>query len=195
MNRVEYFDCNNIPCDISGNHIVEKMLVISWNSNRRYLWHLLSLYRLQCPEDRANSTINTNVAYSDVCHQFCQHIHGLSFQVWCSWLSSHFFSSSFKPFQGLPRFVLKGIFTWYFSTNFLMTSAFLRGLFGKWLSAWDRLRWSVYLLLNELSGLEEHWPASSTSTALFSLFCILRYRSLTLYCSYFIGFSFYIFPH
>ena len=84
-----------------------------------------------------------------------------------------FFSSSFKSFRGLPRFVLKGIFTWYFSTNFSMTSAFLCGLFGKWLSAWDRLRWSVCLLLNELSGLEEHWPASSSSSAvLFSLFVV-----------------------
>ena len=48
------------------------------------------------------------------------------------------------------------------------------------MSARDRLRWSVCLLLNGLSGL----------SALFSLFCSLRYCSLTLYCSYFIGFSF-----
>ena len=63
------------------------------------------------------------------------------------------------------------------------------------MSARDRLRWSVCLLLNELSGLEEHWPASSTSTALFSLFCSLRFCSLTLYCSYFIGFSFNLVRH
>ena len=105
-----------------------------------------------------------------------------------------FFSSSFKFFWGLLRFVLKIIFTWYFSTNFLMT--FLCGLFSKWLSARDRLRWIVCLLLNELSGLEEHWPASSTSTALlFSLFFSLPYRSLTLYCLYFIGFSFNLARH
>ena len=76
-----------------------------------------------------------------------------------------------------------------------MTSAFLCGLFGKWLSARDRLRWSVCLLLNELSGLEKHWPASSASTVLFSLFCSLWYRSLTLYCSYFTGFSFNLARH
>ena len=58
------------------------------------------------------------------------------------------------------------------------------------MSARDKLRWSVCLLLSDLSGLEEHWPAPSTSTALFSLFCSLRHCSLTLYCSYFIGFSF-----
>ena len=106
-----------------------------------------------------------------------------------------FFSSSFKSFRVLPRFVLNGIFTRYFSTNFSMTSAFLCELFGKWLSARDRLRWSVCLLLNELSGREEHWPAFSTSTALFSLFCSLRYRSLTLSCSYFLGFSFNLVRH
>ena len=106
-----------------------------------------------------------------------------------------FFSSSFKYFWGLPRFVLKGIFTWYFSTNFMMTSAFLCGCFGKWLSARNRLRLNVYLLLNELSGLEEHWPASSTLTASFSLFCSLQYHSLTFYCSYIIGFSFILAYH
>ena len=57
------------------------------------------------------------------------------------------------------------------------------------------MRWSVCLLLNELSGLEEHWPNSSTLTALFPLFCSLQYRSLTLYCSYFIGFSFDLARH
>ena len=105
------------------------------------------------------------------------------------------FFSSFKSFRGLPRFVLKGIFTWYFSTNFLMTSAFLQGLFSKWLSARDRLRWSVCLLLNELLGLQEHWPVFPTSIALFSFFCSLLYRSLTLYCLYFIGFSFNLARH
>ena len=78
-------------------------------------------------------------------------------------VSSHFFSSYFR---GLPQFVLKGIFTWYFSTNFSKTSSFLCGLFSKWLSARNRLRWSVCLLPNELNGREEHWSASSTSTVL-----------------------------
>ena len=53
----------------------------------------------------------------------------------------------------------------------------------------------VCLLLNELFHLEEHWPASSTSTALFSLFCSVRYRLLTLCCSYFIEFSFNLACH
>ena len=55
-------------------------------------------------------------------------------------------------------------------------------------------RSSVCLLLNELSEIEEHWPASPASTALFPLSCSLQYRLLTLYCSYFIGFSFNL-PH
>ena len=91
-------------------------------------------------------------------------------------VSSYFF---FSYFWGQPQFVLKGIFIWFFSTNFLMTSAFLCGLFGKWLSARNRLRWSICSLLNELCELGEHWPASSTSTAFFFLFCCLRYHSFT----------------
>ena len=49
--------------------------------------------------------------------------------------------------------------------------------------------------MDELSGLAEHWPASCTSTALFSLFCSLQYCSFTLYCSYFIRFSFNLARH
>ena len=76
-----------------------------------------------------------------------------------------------------------------------MSSDFLCGLFGKWFSARERLRWSVCLLLNELSALEEHWPNYSPTTAFFSLFYSLQYHSLTLQCSYFIGFSFNLAHH
>ena len=99
--RVEYFDCNNIPCDISRNRRVEKMLAISWNSDRGYLWHLFSLYRLLCPDDCANSTINTNIAYSDARDQFCQHIHGLFIQGCSTW--RHCEKGMFQAIFFLPR--------------------------------------------------------------------------------------------
>ena len=69
---------------------------------------------------------------------------------------SHIFSSSFKSFRGLPLFVLKWIFTWYFLTNFSITSAFLCGLFDKSLSARNgafAYCWMSYLGLRNIDQL------------------------------------------
>ena len=195
MIRVEYFGCNTILYDISGNHIVEKMLVISWNSDGKYLWHLLSLYRSWCPEDRANSTINTNVAYSDVLYQFCQHIHGLSFQGWCSWLYCK--KGMFQAIFFLPRTNLsevchnsywrefwhgtfQPIFWWLllFCANFSVSDCQHGiGCDGAFVYCW--------MSCLDLKNIEQLLPLQ---LFWFFLFCSLRYHSLTLYCSYFIGF-------
>ena len=108
------------------------------------------------------------------------------------------FSSSFKSFRDLSRFVLKGIFTWYFSINFSMTSAFCAdfsvsdckheiGCDGAFVYCWmscldlenvDQLlpRQLLYFLCFLVYGIVR-WPY----TARISLDFLLVWRAITFY--------------
>ena len=143
MIRVEYFDCNNVPCDISFSHIVERIFLEILIEGICDIYFPCTVYNVQkivqIPQWIQTLFVATlAINFANIYMFFPSRVDATDVTARKECFEP-FFSSSFKPFRGLPRFVSKGILTCYFSTNFLMTSAFLCGPFGKSLSAWDRL--------------------------------------------------------
>ena len=112
--------------------------------------------------------------------------------------------------RGLPwALFLKLNLILCFSTSFSITSAFLCGLLGKKLFVCYKLRFSNCFLekeLGEIDGDVSFWPVEDLSLSSIDwlsitmwelsevvplyVFVNFRYRSFTLYCSYWWGFSF-----